>query len=124
MIWNKVILIMACAGAIASAQAPRREPTPNDTLKSPEVLPDHRVVFRIYAPKASEVSITGDWIAQGRGTGGKLQKEDNGVFSIPVGPLVPDFYSYSFNVDGVKTLDPKNAFIKQGETSLDNMVEV
>ena len=124
MIWNKAILIAACTGVLASAQAPRREPTPNDTLKSPEVMPDHRVVFRIYAPKATDVSITGDWIAQGRGTGGKLQKEDNGVFSITVGPLVPDFYSYSFNVDGVKTLDPKNAFIKQGETSLDNMVEV
>src|SRR4029450_11110706 len=49
----------------AAAQAPRREPTPNDTLKSPEVLPDNRVAFRIYAPKASEVSLCGDWVAQG-----------------------------------------------------------
>ncbi|HKD08873.1 MAG TPA: alpha/beta hydrolase-fold protein [Bryobacteraceae bacterium] len=109
----------------AFAQAPRGgAPTPNSTLKSPEVLPDHRVVFRIYAPKATDVSVGGDWIAQGRGSGGKLTKDDTGVFSITVGPLVPDFYSYSFNVDGVKTLDPKNAMIKQGETSLDNMFEV
>ncbi|MBI4660313.1 MAG: esterase [Verrucomicrobia bacterium] len=104
-----------------SAQAPRREPTPNDTLKSPEVLSDSRVAFRIYAPKASEVTIGGDWIAQGLGTGGKLTKEDNGVWSIIVGPLPPDFYSYSFTVDGVRTLDPKNPMIKQGISSLDNM---
>ena len=103
------------------AQAPRRTPTPNDTLKSPEVLPDNRVAFRIYAPKASEVSVGGDWIAQGRGTGGKLEKDDHGVWSITVGPLTPDFYSYTFTVDGVRTLDPKNAMIKQGLTSLDNM---
>ncbi|HYK88701.1 MAG TPA: hypothetical protein VE398_08020 [Acidobacteriota bacterium] len=45
-----------------TAQMPRREPTPNDTLKSPEILSDHRVTFRIYAPKASDVSISGDWI--------------------------------------------------------------
>jgi enterochelin esterase-like enzyme len=108
-------------GALLCAQAPQREPTPNDTLKSPEVLPDHHVVFRIYAPKASEVSVSGDWIAQGRGTGGKLEKADNGVWSLTVGPLVPDFYSYSFMVDGVRTIDPKNAMIKQGELSLDNM---
>jgi hypothetical protein len=75
----------------ASGQPPRREPTPNDTLKSPEVLPDNRVTFRIYAPKASEVSVSGDWITQGRGTGGKLEKDDTGVWSITVGPLPPDF---------------------------------
>jgi len=108
----------------AAAQVPRREPTPNDTLKSPEVLPDHRVTFRIYAPKASEVSVNGDWIAQGRGAGGKLEKDDKGVWSITVGPLVPDFYSYTLTVDGVRTIDPKNAMIKQGIASVDSMFEV
>src|SRR5437764_268191 len=105
------------------AQPPRREPTPNDTLKSPEILPDNRVTFRIYAPKASEVSVGGDWIAQGRGTGGKLEKDDKGVWSTTVGPLVPDFYSYSFTVDGVRTIDPKNAMLKQGVATLDHLCE-
>jgi len=81
------------------AQAQQRVVTPNDTLVSPEVSPDHRVTFRIYAPKASEVAITGDWISQGRGTGGNLRKDDQGVWSITVGPLVPDFYSYTLTVD-------------------------
>jgi enterochelin esterase family protein len=108
----------------ANGQPPRREPTPNDTLVSPEVSADHHVTFRIYAPKATEISVSGDWIAQGRGTGGKLEKDEKGVWSITIGPLVPDFYSYSFNVDGVKTIDPKNAMIKQGIASIDNMFEV
>jgi len=107
-----------------SAQAPRRDPTPNDTLKSPEVRDDRRVTIRIYAPKASEVSIGGDWIAQGRGAGGKLEKDETGVWSIIVGPLAPDFYSYTLTVDGVRTIDPKNPMIKQGIASIDNMFEV
>ncbi len=119
-----VVLAAALLCGVAAAQPPRREPTPNDTLTSPEVLPDHRVTFRIYAPKATDVSVSGDWIAQGRGAGGKLEKDDQGVWSITIGPLVPDFYSYSFTVDGVRTIDPKNAMIKQGVTSLDNMFEV
>ena len=45
----------------AEAQPPRRQPTPNDTLKSTEVSADHKVTFRIYAPKASEVSVSGDF---------------------------------------------------------------
>ncbi len=115
------LLILAAA---ALAQPARREPTPNDTLISPEVSADHRATFRIYAPKATEVSVSGDWIAQGRGTRGQLEKDDKGVWSVTLGPFVPDFYSYSFNVDGVKTIDPKNAMIKQGIATVDNMFEV
>ena len=116
------VMGLSLLAAAARAQGlPQRTPTPNDTLKSPEVLPDNRVAFRIYAPKASEVTLGGDWIAQGLGTGGKLEKDDKGVWSITVGPLPPDFYSYSFTVDGVRTLDPKNPLIKQGVNSLDNM---
>ena len=118
-------LLFAVTASTSAAQGRlQRQPTPNDTLKSPEVLPDNRVAFRIYAPKASEVSVSGDWIAQGRGTGGKLEKDEQGVWSLTVGPLVPDFYTYSFTVDGVKTIDPKNAMIKQGVASLDNMFEL
>jgi enterochelin esterase-like enzyme len=50
-----------------------------------------------------------------------MTKDDKGIWSLTVGPLTPDFYSYSFNVDGVRTIDPKNAMIKQGINSLDSM---
>jgi enterochelin esterase-like enzyme len=105
----------------ATAQAPRRQPMVNDTVRSPEVSSDHRVTFRIYAPKASTVTVGGDWAASGPV---KLEKDDKGVWSATAGPLVPDFYSYSFSVDGVKTVDPRNAMIKQGISSLDSMVFV
>ena len=112
-------------GAEAVAQAPK---APRDgpvfgrgpAFVSPQVLPDHRVTFRIQAIKASEVTLRGDWM-EGLAAE-KLSKGEDGVWSATVGPLVPDFYSYSFTVDGVKTLDPRNATIKQGISSLDNMV--
>jgi enterochelin esterase family protein len=100
----------------ASAQPQQRQPTPNDTLKSTEVAPDKKVTFRIYAPKADEVSVGGDF-----GQGGKMTKDAQGVWSLTVGPLTPDFYSYIFTVDGVRTVDPKNPMIKQGVSSLESM---
>jgi enterochelin esterase family protein len=109
------------ARAQAPAGPPRREATPNDSLKSPEVLGDNRVTFRLYAPKATEVSITGDWVTQDLGKGGKLEKNDQGIWAITVGPLPPDFYSYAFTMDGVRVIDPKNPLIKQGISSLDSM---
>jgi enterochelin esterase-like enzyme len=118
-------LALFCLGLwpLPRAEA-QRQPTPNDTLKSPEVSPDHKVTFRIYAPKASQVSVGGDWVEQGLGTGGPLAKDEQGVWSLTVGPLVPDFYSYTFNVDGIRSIDPKNPVIKQGVNSLESMLEV
>ncbi len=108
------LALLISSGAIAQ--------TP--TLVSPEVMPDRRVTFRIDAPKATEVSIAGDWVTHGRALAGPLAKDDSGVWSITLGPFVPDFYSYSFSVDGVRTLDPKNAWIKPGVVNISNMFEV
>ncbi|HEY2013749.1 MAG TPA: alpha/beta hydrolase-fold protein [Bryobacteraceae bacterium] len=111
--------LAAVSLAAALAQPPGGQPNPN--LKSTEVLPDHQVVFRIYAPKAAAVTLSGDFVTHGRGTAGPMQKGDDGTWSLTVGPLVPDFYSYSFNVDGVRTIDPRNPMVKQGIASLDSM---
>jgi len=111
----------------SDAAAPTRPPPPptdgrtHSDLVSPEVLPDNRVTFRIYAPKATEVVLDGDWMLQGRGTGGPLQKDNQGIWSITVGPLVPDFYMYTLTVDGVPTIDPQNRAIKQGIAPLKNV---
>ena len=54
-------------------------------------------------------------------TGGELDgkphpmtKGDNGVWTVTIGPLAPDIYTYSFNVDGVVALDPRNVNTKYG----------
>jgi len=117
--WIVVAVVIGLAAQQAAAQPPQRQPTPNDTLVSPEVSPDHKITFRIYAPKASEVTVNGDF-----GQAAKLTKDDKGVWSATVGPLEPDFYSYTLVVDGVRTLDPKNPTIKQGIGGVDNMVFV
>ncbi|AUD01553.1 esterase [Spirosoma pollinicola] len=106
----------------AMAQMPQRTPTPNDTLKSPKVMDDKRVAIQIYAPKASEVTVGGDFLSGGKPV--SLTKNEQGVWSAIVGPLRPDYYSYTLMVDGVRTMDPKNPVIKQGISSLENMMAV
>jgi enterochelin esterase family protein len=106
---------VASAGAV---QPPKKEPAARETLISPEILSDKRVTFRISAPKASEVTVRGDWL---QGSPVKLDKDDKGVWSTTVGPLVPDLYSYTFSVDGAKTVDPRNAAIKPGLSGPDSV---
>ncbi|MCP5146107.1 MAG: esterase [Gammaproteobacteria bacterium] len=105
----------------AYAQMPARTPTPNDTLQSIEVLDDNRVTLRVYAPKADEVTLVSDFAFQGLAEAGAMQRGEDGVWSITVGPLPADFYSYTFVVDGVRTVDPKNALNKQGVASIESM---
>jgi enterochelin esterase family protein len=112
------ILGLACLIVPSPAQEPKKQPAQPPRLVSPEVQPDKKVTFRIRAPKATEVTLRGDWMT---GAAEKLTRDDQGVWSVTLGPLTPDFYSYAFTVDGVRTLDPSNATIKQGITSLDNM---
>ena len=85
--------------AAAFGQTPRM-----DALVSPEVHPDHRVTFRVRAPKASEVSLFGDWMMPG--TNQVMTRDEQGVWSVTIGPLEAGLAIYTFTVDGVTTPDP------------------
>ena len=81
-----------------------------------------RHVPRLLAPKASEVTLTGDWL--GSAPPPKLEKDDKGIWSVTLGPLEPSIYIYSFNVDGVAIPDPVNPRIKLRARTSASMVEV
>ena len=74
-----MLFIVGLINSPAAAQFRRGDPTPNDTLLSTEIHSDNRVTFRIYTPKASDVTLSGDWIGQGLGKGGNMEKDDQGV---------------------------------------------
>ena len=77
---------------------------------SPEVGADRTITFRYSAPNAQAVTVSGEL----DGKPHPMTKGENGIWTVSVGPLVPDIYTYSFNVDGVTSLDPRNANTKYG----------
>jgi enterochelin esterase family protein len=83
-------------------------PTPPPPIVSPEVHADNRVLFRLRAPNAKEVAVA----IEGSADPLPMQKDDQGIWSVSSGPLTPDFYGYSFLVDGVNNFDPSNHAIK------------
>lgn len=114
--------ILLSFSSVGLAQFPGAKPTPGDTLKSIRISADKKVTLRIYAPKASEVTVSGDFL-QSYG-GQKLQKDELGIWSVTVGPVAPDLYSYDFSVDGIKVIDPKNIQVKEGAGGYSNLMEV
>lgn len=86
---------------------------------SPEVHSDGSVTFRLKAPDAREVKLHCEDVPES-----KMVKDDKGVWSLTTGPLEPDFYVYSFNVDGVHALDPANALMKYNLLNTESQVHV
>jgi enterochelin esterase family protein len=104
--WIPTILMAALAATTAWAQqAPR-------SIASPDILPDGRVTFRLNAPKADEVILTGEFLDGPR----SFAKDADGIWSVTVGPIAPEVYHYNFTIDGVRTIDPANAQLKTGST--------
>jgi enterochelin esterase-like enzyme len=99
-----IIALFLLNSALMLAQF-NRPRTPNDSLISTEVLSNGDVVFRIYAPKAEEVSVAGDAIPWGQNIEGV--KAENGVWSFTVPGIKAGTYRYHFVVDGVRVYDPK-----------------
>lgn len=75
---------------------------------SPELQASGQVTFRLRAPKASEVVVSGQWSTNKTA----MTKDTNGVWSASVGPVAPGVYEYSFAVDGLSMIDPGNSAIK------------
>lgn len=75
---------------------------------SPEILEDGRVTFRLRAPQAQAVSVSGQF-QKGRVP---LVRDVAGDWSVTVGPIPADIYEYRFTVDGLDMIDPANRAIK------------
>jgi enterochelin esterase family protein len=82
-------------------------------IVSPQIHDDNSVTFRLNAPDAGEVKLSGDWMPAEGWTPGSvaMQKGDNGIWSFTTAPLEPELYSYSFIIDGFRTTDPNNPFL-------------
>jgi len=89
--------------SIASAQQAKPVTQPPQVLVTPEVHPDNSVTFRFRAPNAQEVKL-----AREGAEPVAMRKDDQGVWSVTTAPLPPDYYGYSYSIDGVRNLDPYN----------------
>ena len=67
--------------------------------KYPQILPDHRVVFRIKAPDAQKVQID-------LGKKYDAVKDTSGFWNVTTEPISRGFHYYSLVIDGVALADP------------------
>lgn len=100
-------------------------------IVSPEVHPDKTVTFRLAAPDAKNVQVTGDFLpttpmdtpygkfdAPGVAD---LVKNADGVWEFTSQALSPELYSYTFVVDGLRMPDAANVFQIRDTATITNV---
>jgi enterochelin esterase-like enzyme len=87
---------------------------------SPEIHSDRSVTFRLAAPNAAVVKLN----LEGAAASAPLQRGTDGTWAVTIGPLEPDFYAYSFLVDGVPAADANNPATKPNLMWLSNVLHV
>lgn len=99
-------------------------------IVSPEIHDNHSVTFRLRAPDAKSVVVTGDFLptekiqspmGEMEGPGkAEMTKNDKGVWSYTSEPLKSELYDYSFIIDGFKTNDPSNPYVIRDIATVSN----
>jgi enterochelin esterase-like enzyme len=88
---------------------------------SPRVHADKKVTFSYLAPSATKVLLGGSQFGAAQLP---MTKDSLGIWSVTVGPIKPDIYPYSFNVDGITVNDPANADIFPNERFKASLVDI
>lgn len=119
---KKHSLLILLIGLLASESNAQQDLFRESPIVSPDIHPDHSVTFRLKAPKATTATISGSWM---RSAGfarpsAAMQKGADGVWTYTTDILSPEFYSYSFTVDSLRTIDPNNAHTTRDVGSISN----
>jgi para-nitrobenzyl esterase len=124
---DRYLALDAAGTPAAPAQAPAAQPAGGrggpqlPRVVSPETHPDKTVTFRLRAPNAANVVLNGNW---DQGTNIKMTKDDQGIWSVTIGPLGEQLWGYSFSVDGLKVLDPGNGEYQRDGSRYDNLLMI
>ena len=90
---------------------------------SPEVLSDRRVAFRILAPDAKSVKLNAGDITN-LGQKNQLNKGTNGVWELITDEVAPGAFRYTFTVDGITVIDPRNPATSESNNNTWSLVTV
>ncbi len=120
---KKIYIVTALAIFLSTNAFAQQSLWGGEQIVSPEINENSTVTFRLKAPKATEVKLSGDWMPSEGWTPGSviMEKDKDGLWSYTTKILSSDLYGYSFNVDGLKCTDPNNVYAIRDVASVTNV---
>lgn len=94
-------------------------------IVSPDVQDDGKITFRLRAENAAKVTVnSGELETFMCGSSKEMTKDEQGVWSVTIGPAAPGIYDYTFNVDGLGITDPSSTNVFGNRQGSRGFVEV
>ncbi|HEY4417727.1 MAG TPA: alpha/beta hydrolase-fold protein [Verrucomicrobiae bacterium] len=106
---KNILLVILMAASSASAQP----------VFSPDIQTNGQVTFRLWAPAAKDVQLHCEGVSDST-----MTRDSHGAWTLTTQPLAPDFYSYSFSVDGLRVIDPGNPLLKYNLLNTESLLHV
>jgi enterochelin esterase family protein len=90
----------------------------------PVEVVDGTITFRMYAPAAKSAELRGEVVTVSGRDSVPMTRDDNGIWSATLSGLLPEQYSYSYDVDGAPTVDQRNPGAKVGPRGVSSRFEM
>ena len=119
----KIFSIATMMFALSIASYAQQSLSRGAQIISPEIHENKSVTFRLNAPNASTVTVSGNFLT-GEGMGSPstdMKKGNDGIWTYTTNPLSPELYTYSFSVDGLRISDPNNPHAIRDVANLANI---
>ena len=108
---KRVLLLFVAALSFIATSAQQNLWQKQDVV-SPEINKDGSVTFRLFAPEAKQVIVTGDMFDAYNSASRDMSRLESGVWEYTTEPLASELYCYWFNVDGSSDVcDPANSYV-------------
>jgi enterochelin esterase-like enzyme len=116
MVRSLAIATLLLTSCIASTQGVVPKP-----LQTHQVNADDTITFRLSAPAAKTVLLSSDAVGK---KPVPMTQDADGIWSMTTQVLAPEFYGYTFIVDGAAQLDPHNGSVRPSVLMGSSVVEV
>lgn len=111
--------LIASALSVGAQQALFEAPA---KVESPVINADGTATFNLYAPGAGNVALIGDVLRPFGMHQAEMARDTAGYYTFTTPAALPaELYTYNFAIDGVRAIDPANAFIIRDVSSLFNV---
>lgn len=115
---NRIITAIFLLGLFSASVATAQPRAPR--VVSPEVHADRSITFRVNGPELTRAILQAPWA----GEPALMKRGDDGIWSVTLGPVDPQIYSYNYEIDGVSVIDPHNPRVKLWDGGAASLVEV
>lgn len=117
----KLLLRLFAVGLLSSSAFAQQALWDKQHVVSPIIQPDGRVTFQLFAPEARQVAVGGDFREIDSETF-PMQRDSLGIWRVTLPhALAPELYSYAFEVDQMRLLDPANAYRSRDISTYSNI---